>query len=123
MTISSCGDWNMNRKIIWWPDCRLSQELQFFYPANNQQMFNSDCYLLLLIKSIKRRCNCQEKGKVMISTTSLRLSLHCRTDQLAVIDEGCQLIDLGVHSNSFENACSEFTGRGVYVLLLSECKL
>ena len=50
-------------------------------------------------------------------------TLHYRADQLAIIDEGCQLIDLGIHSNSYENARSVFAGRGVYVLLLSESKL
>ena len=62
----------------------------------------------------------------MIILYALHISdktLHYRADQLAVIDEGCQLIDLGIHSNSYENARSVFAGRGVYVLLLSESKL
>lgn len=73
------------------------------YGENDQQLFNSDCSLILLVQSIKQHCTNQEYY-----------------EGLALISEQCEVINLSEHASSLENGKPLFTGRGMYILLALE---
>ena len=95
------------------------------FTANDKQLFNSNCYLRMLVHSIKLRCNCEEHGRIHICKYCMSMTHadYIYTDQLALVDEDYHVIDLQQYSESLENGQEIFTGRGKYVLLSIDSKL
>ena len=55
--------------------------ITFYTADNDEEIFNSDCYLKLLVQSIKLRCKCDKEGRMYTlggnQTQDLCITIHC----------------------------------------------
>ena len=97
--------------------------------ANDEQLFNSDCYLRLLVNSIMSRCSSEDcvEGKQYYEPHDWGayciIPILADHDRLALVDEAeYSIIELAQFSQSLDNGRSVFTGRGSYVLVAIDSK-
>ncbi|XP_011405052.1 PREDICTED: uncharacterized protein LOC105313374 [Amphimedon queenslandica] len=72
-----------------------------YFGANEEEIFNPECPVRILLEDVKNRCNCTDK------------------DSIGFLDDKRVLVNIA-DEKSMENAAKYFTDRGVYTLLAIE---